>query len=293
MTGGEGVKKASLLSIFLLVSCQLFTDSDVVQCKTDKDCQSRGGAFAGSVCRDQVCAGPTACRDHVSWEAEDPSRPLHTHVLFVDFSQKPVVGAKAVVCAQLDPNCDHPSAPFVTGPDGYALIEIPRAFRGQILVKEPPPGFDETYLPTALITYPPVVVDETVNTPVPSYAAVRLLTRSQLDLLLGLLGKKTEPGKAVILGAVYDCNYQPLREVSINATPDDPNRLFFLGDDSDVLTNTRKTTAGSAIFAYLNVTPGIVEVEATYQNQRWSKLQVVTRPDVITTFEMPPSPPSP
>lgn len=279
--------------LFFLASCQIFTDSDVVQCRTDADCESRGGLFKGSVCKDLTCAGPTACRDHVTWEAEDTSRPLHTHVLFVDFGLKPVVGAKAIVCAQLDPSCDRPSAPFVTDERGYALIEIPRAFRGQIRVQERPPGFDETYLPTSLVTFPPVVVDETLATEVPSYAAVRLLTRAQLDLLLALVGKKTEPGKAVVLGAVYDCNLKPLRDATVSASPADSNRLFFLGDDSDVLTNTRKTTAGSAIFAFLNVTPGLVEVEATYQNTRWSKVQVVTSPDVITTFEMPPSPPSP
>lgn len=276
-------------ALLVLASCQLFTD-DVVQCSTNADCESRGGEFAGSICKDRVCAGPTSCRGSVVWEAEDPSRPLHAHILFVDFSLKPVAGAKAVVCAQLDANCDRPSAPYVTGPDGYALIELPRAFRGQIRVKEPPPDFDETFLQAAVINLPPIVADENESTVVPSYAAVRLLSRAQLDLLLAFIGKKTEPGKAHILGAVYDCNYRPLRDATLKASPPDPNTLFFLGDANDTLAPGQTTTSGSALFAFLNVPPGVTSLEASYQNQRWSSVQVLTNPDVITTLVLPPSP---
>ena len=273
----------------VLAGCQLFTD-DVVQCKTNEDCESRGGEFAGSVCQDNVCTGSTACRGKIVWEAEDTSRKVHTHVRFVNSAEKPVAGVKAVLCAKLDPNCERPSEPTISDADGYALVEVPFAFRGQIRVNEPPPGFDETFMKTGLVTYPPVVKDETKETVVPSYAAVRLFSRTELDLLLALRGLKTEPGKSHVFGEVVDCNARPLRGATIDAVPADPDRVLFLGDDSDTPSPTQKVTAGSAIFTFFNAVSGTVNLQATYGNQLWSRVELVTIPDVIMTLQLPPSP---
>jgi hypothetical protein len=51
---------ATLLSGGALAACTLFVKLDEQQCAVDGDCTSRGGAFAGSVCVNQVCVAPVA-----------------------------------------------------------------------------------------------------------------------------------------------------------------------------------------------------------------------------------------
>ena len=67
VVGRIGKNLASIVSLFLILSvsslfaaCTLIVNSDRVQCRTNADCVSRGGAFANASCIDSVCkADPT------------------------------------------------------------------------------------------------------------------------------------------------------------------------------------------------------------------------------------------
>ena len=90
---------------------------------------------------------------------------LHQRVRFVDIADNGVNGVDALVCASRDENCDSPLAKVTTSGGGYAIVQVPKNFRGTMQVKDPPPGKD--FMKIKAYFFPAIAMDDNLTRPVP------------------------------------------------------------------------------------------------------------------------------
>jgi hypothetical protein len=264
------------------------------QCSVDSDCTSRGGAFAGSVCKSNVCvlpeagveagpgdagvaeaapvdAGPWGCLDQPP-ELLDPNATVSIScVLFdalkpitgvpgeSDFSAEvytPVPGVSLQVCDVLDPKCAKPVTPLLVSDDaGVVSFTLPGSFQGFFQFS------GGGILPS--LVYPGHLLADASSETLPLAA----LGANEGQLLAAALGvpfqTNPEAGVGNVFFQVYDCNDRLAPGVSFTLAIDGgPDTVQWYSNNRLPSTTAMQTDSLGAAGA-LNVPAGALAVTAT------------------------------
>ncbi len=237
-----------------------------------------------------------SCVGNVTWIPEDPVARVKSKIRFVDFARRPVRGVVVEVCAQLDPECTKPLAELPpSDATGHVIVEVPKAFRGTLQIRKPPPSIDDM-MKTIIYMVPLQLEDDRLDLDTPITRSAVLFSRTELNALMltGRVGK-LDPARGHILAAAEDCSQHPLPGVHIQPSRIDADTVTFYGTSSDmpsVVAPPAGETAGSAQFGFLNLSPGPITLEATMpsKNLRVGTLDLLVRPDYVITTLFPPTP---
>ncbi|MBX3228867.1 MAG: hypothetical protein KIT84_41950 [Labilithrix sp.] len=289
----------------LVVACNAIIARDVVQCRTDKDCQTRADPnFEGSACVDDVCMDPLWCASgQVTIPQQDGSRYVRTRVRFFDIAAlEPVEGAEVLVCPDTDVDCSTSEpidGPLTTDAQGYVTADVPYAFRGTFYVDKMPASWDPAvhkgeFIKTILHSRRFNTEDEPADLSIEAYQAARLATRGDLSTLLGDVNLPFVDDKAIVFGAVYDCNDRPLPGAKVegepvdatptatDAGPDRPITPFY--DVNGTPTLGEKATGSSGIFGFFFAPRGQFAVKVRYGQFEWADARVVLVAGKLTTL---------
>lgn len=306
----SALSAAALVS--LVAACQALVSSDVVQCSSDADCTSRGGAFAGTRCQENVCTSSTVvttdggvdasvdaapvdpkwgCLGNVQWPAQSATEKVKFRERFRRLlSPAPVVGLKVKACGPLDPECVSPFAQGETDANGDVVLDLPKHFRGYLHMPAGPDSFKEM-APTILAVYPPPDRDSDLKSDpdVPKNG----VSLAELDFLLAQVKSATDPNLGHIFGLVQDCKLQRTAAVAVKANQSDPKTVQYYYEGNDTPNITRKETDATGIAGFLNVPTGIVTIETSLPAQggrRVGTYSVLVKKGSATILPMVPTP---
>jgi hypothetical protein len=270
-----GRQLACALIVGLLVAaCTLVVGADSVQCSMDSDCASRGGMFAGSLCKNGVCvapyglpdgqmgydaqvegggeagpSGPWSCLGTTIAPVEDATKTISMAAGVTDFTMKPLTGMTVNVCYRVNPLCDSPVVPaMTTDANGMVAWTMPYAARVFLMVTGP------GYLQALSFLDPPPTSAQT--------AAVTLLTAGQVQGFAALVGDNYDQSKGILFVTAEDCRFgPPAAGVHYQLTlPNDASASnllpFYVTNGSPDCAATETTSDGSG--GYVNVPPGLV-----------------------------------
>lgn len=278
-------------------ACGLIVDHNVVQCRTNEDCDAKGGAFKRAICTDFVCRGALTCADGKPIPLETNNIAVNQRVKFVDLNQKPLPGVKVLVCPSPDNTCpDAPLRRYTTDEAGAIYAEVPSGFTGTFEVHETPPGYPPDFIKTIVYTRRFLTTSDSEDGD--QAQATRLVSRFGVDFALQRASAPpTDPAKGLLFGAVFDCNGQPLAgaKVEMRGAPDglEPGvTRFYSGTDSFPTPNAVETSP-AGIFGLTNIelpTTGVRTIalrvvvrDAFDKEMQWASFEVPVQRDRLTT----------
>ncbi len=292
-----------------VVGCSLALSTSDEQCKTDGDCAARGGAFAGSVCRDRVCvaspvdAGGTeeappdvqqvdptwGCLGSVTFPTAVKPQ-VTVKVPFIDLVTKaPMTELTIKVCAKLDVSCTSPLGQPLT-PDSKGVVTVPNVaagFDGYLDVQSsqaPPDGGLPAVVPSLVFFNPPLVDDTT-------YATILMLTPATLAQLATTAGNTLDPSLGAAFYGAVDCQSKFAADVACTIDRTDPQtKGFFLV--GGLPSETASSTDSSGYGGFINVPTGYIRLTATVHStsKRIGETSVLVRPSTISYTFLVPSP---
>jgi hypothetical protein len=236
------------------LSCSVIIDTSSKQCSADADCAKLGGAFAGSVCQQNLCVAPM---DPLVCKTIDAGANTTAKLTFtIGFATKPAdLGVFTVLaCDRLDVDCTSPVAgPAMEDPsDPTAQIEldVPIGFQGFLQVTNP------STVPSMEFLARPIQEDTagwnlTIATE-PTVTGLGLATQTKIDRTLG-----------TFIVIARDCNRAPLAgvqtslEVTQGSDPDagpDTTVGFYLVNTFP--TKSQMVTTSEGASGYVNVPLG-------------------------------------
>lgn len=284
----------------VLAGCQIFVPTDAVQCKTDPDCNARGGDFTSTVCVDQLCvAAGDRCLGKVPDAIEDRSKPLHSRLRFANLGGTGLAGVPVLVCAGLDEACNSPvGAPVVTDADGYAFLTVWKNFRGTFQVKNPPPvpkdpnNPDDQYFKLKIHALGAFETDDKPDRVISPDASVRLLTRSIFELQLGkATAIDPKAGQVIAMAANCDVKARAGVRVTLKDARSGAPILFYFTDDG-LASTTATETATKGLFGIANVPEGPIVLEADIPStgKKLGRVELWVNKDTISNFSLGPTP---
>ena len=138
------------LGLGTLSSCNLLYDFEQPQCEKDRDCAERGGEYATAQCVDgyceAVCEEDSECEPDFAceasqctsrWEcpaqqADSSSAMLHLNTVVTSITGDPLPGIEVLLCANVDPDCEAPTARLQTDQSGGLEFEVTPNFGGYL-----------------------------------------------------------------------------------------------------------------------------------------------------------------
>lgn len=172
------------LGLGTLSSCNLLYDFEQPQCEKDRDCAERGGEYATAQCVDgyceAVCEEDSECEPDFAceasqctsrWEcpaqqADSSSAMLHLNTVVTSITGDPLPGIEVLLCANVDPDCEAPTARLQTDQSGGLEFEVTPNFGGYLQTALP--GFfpQLNFLPGTLeqeMVLPPITLSPEQN----------------------------------------------------------------------------------------------------------------------------------
>ncbi len=322
-TGLAAFAAAAALSA---AACSLLLDTSPVQCKTAADCDSRGGAFVGMACENNVCvaaeagadagkdagvdadagsvdAGPWGCLGDVTAPTTGQN-DVNVIVPLVDLStQKPVTAADvfARICAKIDVNCTSPltsgDAGVILSPDANGLLHLtlPNGFDGYVPIDPIVP--DGGAPSDAGDAGPPnVFVPSLVffNPPIVTdavYTTIIMVRAAELGGIAQAVGTTLDPNLGALFMETVDCDLHPAAGVSIalDSITTTTQGFYFKGG-LPTLNAPSTDVTGYAGFVNVPVTTHTVTGTVAATKQKIGTATVFTRQSTISYTVMAPSP---
>lgn len=251
-------------------ACSLVVDSERVQCKTDRDCVSRG-AGAGSVCTNSICEpDPTwSCLDQATSD-DTPTGTVHLNMTMEDVrSQTAVAGVTLTLCAKVDANCDFPLAQYQSNADGKLDVEIPAGFDGYFQSE----GGD--VYPTMF--FPPNTRKQRASTTLP------IVPTSFFKVMFSNIAGTVSNDRSVIMTTALDCRGKAAAGMILASPQADDSTVSYVlqgGLPSHTASTTDETGAGG----FVNIKAGSAVVTSTIgtNNRLVGTVAVQTRPGHLT-----------
>ena len=191
--------------VLALASCTALVKHERVQCGSDQECQERGGAFVGSVCRDWICEPDPrwSCLGVRAAPAAEEGPPA-TLTIRVRELRGPagVSRVNARVCNKLDLECNQPRSEIVGEDDGTLRLPVFVGFDGFVDLSA------AGKLPGRYYVYPPVHGDREV----PYLPMIGPLELAQFAAVNGLT---IDPGRGHLFVGAYDCQGRPAAGVRL------------------------------------------------------------------------------
>jgi hypothetical protein len=271
---------AGAAGLLQAVGCSVLVEPGREQCSSDGDCQARGGAFSGAVCRASICQPDPvwSCLGSVMWPAQQPHKVTVTMTVRDLVTEMGIPEVSARLCRKLDPSCADPvDSDLRSDQDGTIVAAVDAGFDGYIEVAA------ADYMTGLYFFYPPVQ-DARRLTVLP------LLRPAVLAQLASVSGQKVVPERGHVLLAAYDCQGQTAAGVrlSIDGGDDQTSGFYVVRKlPSTVATGTD----GSGQGGFINLPPGTVNVSGELSADRpIAYLSVFVRPGQITFTSLVPSP---
>ena len=292
----------------LAAACSFLLDTSGDQCKTDQDCENRGGGFAGMRCENRVCvageagvdasgdAGPWGCLGDVTLPPPGTGNVQVTMPLVDLSTQTPVTAAdvNAVVCAKIDVNCGSPLA--ITQPDANGLLHLTIAsgFDGFVFITPVLPdagapdagegGVPDVFVPSIVFFNPPIVMDTT-------YTTIVMVRASELGNIAAVEGTAIDPSLGAVFMETVDCNVQPAAGVGVtlDQTTSTTQGFYFKGG-LPALNAPSTDVTGYAGFVNVPLGTRTVTGEVAASTQRIGTATVFTRASTISYTVLAPSP---
>jgi hypothetical protein len=224
-------------------------DAERTQCSTDADCAERGAAFAGSVCRNEVCeVDPQwACLGDPPATSVGAG-PFRVKISALDLIKRmPISGVRVDLCRKVDVSCAEPVSTELTDASGSTTLMVEAAFSGYAWLQA------EGFVPTLYFFNPPIDRDQDIP-------PLSLSTLASRGALLGQLGADVARGD--ILVTAQDCQGKPAAGVSFSVTPADPEAIAYYlvnGLPTSGVTTTDATGYGG----FMNLSTNATTVTAT------------------------------
>jgi hypothetical protein len=252
---------------------------DEAQCKTDADCEARGGEFAGSVCLDGVCAAKEVdpkwgCIGHVEPLQSGKMDTLKT--IFLDLlTNEPAKGITVKLCNKYDTPCNAPLGMPTPAADGSVTVTIPSDVEAYLDVTGP------DYIPSLAF------LDHTVETENP---IVYLIPSGVAGALAQNAGVVLDDTKAILLLRTADCTGKATAGASVAIFPTDKETRFYTIQNAVTADATKTDTAGNA--GFVNVSPGTVTVTGTIGpgGPVYGSVQTLARAGTVTDQILRPTP---
>jgi len=246
---------ATIFGIFLLpallTDCTLAVDADRVQCRTNDDCTSRGGAFTNANCVDSLCEANPAWACLSTPAAPSPQTPPYRIAVSIRdlVSAAPVPGAQVNLCRKLDVDCATPVSTAVSDSDGGVTFSVSTAaFAGYLAVQA------VGTVPALYFFNPDIDRDQAVSISVAAPAAY-------VGLLLQL-ERQPSPGHGNVVISALDCTGAPAAGVSYSTLDgDDMTSPFYTLKGLPTL--TAKATDAVGYGGLINVPAGTATVTTT------------------------------
>jgi len=261
--------------------CTLALGDDEVQCKTDADCEARGGDFAGSICVDELCTEKPVVEDP-KWgcigkvEAPPTGQMDTLTARFLDLlSNQPAQGITVKLCNKFDTPCSAPLATPTPAPNGDVTVTLPSDVEAYLEVT----GAD--YFQTLAF------LDHVAQDGNP---VVLLVPKSAANFIAKDAGVTIDPTKGIILARTVDCTNAPTAGASVSIFPSDMETRFYTINNSVTPNATQTDVAGNA--GFVNVTPGSVTLTGTVgpSGKEYGKVQTLVRANAITAQVLRPTP---
>jgi hypothetical protein len=307
---------AVVVASLALVACSVLLPLGAEQCSVDSDCTARGGAFAGTVCANNVCihptapleagpgdggdggpdvpdaavdAGPWGCLDQPP-EVLDPNASVATTVILFDAlkpitetnpfaptSYTPVPGLSVQACNILDPQCTKPVTPLVVSNDaGVANVTLPQSFEGFLQVS------GAGALPFTVYPGQLPAGESTATFP------LAVLGTSETQLLAASLGVPMETNPDAGVGSVflqaYDCYDQHAAGVSFSLPIDAGAQTVQWYTSNQLPSPTATQTDSYGTGGVLNVPAGALAATGTVvaSNRSLGTTNVIITPGALT-----------
>jgi hypothetical protein len=281
------------------LSCSALLTTPASQCARDEDCASRG--FSGATCADGVCvpapdAGGDAadaadidpswgCVGKITWPDEDRTRTTRVAgQLLRIFSNAPLPGVEMRLCGSLDVLCTAPLHTTVTDADGRYEQTVPYGFRG-FTETRPPAGAE--VMPMLIPTLPPPTEDRLLED---GGASIHDPSAADLDSLLGVVGKKTEPEAGHVIAVVSDCRDHLASQVVLEAEPLLPTSLAYYLDETGLPNPQQTQTSSRGSLGVINLPPGPVILKWRRDGRLLGTVSVQIRKGTLTAVALEPTP---
>lgn len=240
----------------LALSCSLSVDAGREQCRTDGDCQRRGGVFSASVCVDSVCSVPErwACLPEGIASTSMGRGPFTVHVPLVSvLTQKPVADVTAQVCAKIDSACIAPLGEAVKSDElGILTLNIEADFDGFLKLEHPDFG-------TSLYFFNPSVTRDV------DFPAVRLASTEMVAMLMQQIGTTYDPSRGAVVLTASDCLGDSASGVGYSENKSDDRIKAFYSADGLPTTLSHATDA-SGYGGFIDVPPGNLSIQGTQED---------------------------
>lgn len=234
-----------------LSACTVVVDSDRVQCKTDRDCTSRGPAYAGSVCTQSVCQpDPTwSCLDGAN-DDEVAVGTVHVAMTMKDLlNANPVAGVRLTLCAKLDGNCDFPLNQFQSNDAGQLDVELPVGFDGYFQTE------GGGVYPTMF--FPPNTRKQRAPSELPMVPATFFPT-----MVTQISGQAVAADRSVVMTTALDCRGRPVAGMTLTSQQVDDRTTSYVLQDA-LPSRYASTTDASGAGGFVNIKAGAVVVTST------------------------------
>jgi hypothetical protein len=232
-------------------ACSVVIDSDRVQCKADRDCTSRGPAYAGSVCTNSVCQpDPTwACLDG-SNDDEVPTGTVHVAMTMKDLlNANPVTGVRLTLCAKLDGNCDFPLNQFQSNDQGQLDVELPVGFDGYFQTE------GGGMYPTMF--FPPNTRKQRAPSELPMVPLTFFPT-----MVTQISGQAVAADRTVVMTTALDCRGKTAAGMTLTSQQVDERTTSYVIQDA-LPSRIATTTDSSGAGGFVNIKAGTVVVTST------------------------------
>jgi hypothetical protein len=271
---------AGVAALLDATGCSVLVDPGREQCATDGDCQARGAAFAGSVCRSSICQPDPvwSCLGSVMWPAQQPHKVTVTMTVRDLVTEVGTPDVSARLCRKLDPSCADPVAGDLrSDQDGTIVAEVDAGFDGYLEVSA------ADYMTGLYFFYPPVQDARRIT-------VLPLIRPAVLAQLALVSGQQVVPERGHVLLAAYDCQGQTAAGVRLsNDRPDALTSGFYVVRKLPSTAATSTDSSGQG--GFINLLPGTVNVSGELSSDRQvAYLSVLVRPGQITFTSLVPSP---
>jgi hypothetical protein len=254
---------ASTISLFLILfssslfaDCTLIVNSDRVQCHTNEDCASRGGAFASASCIDSVCKPDPTWECLAASQMPSPQAPpFRIAVTLRDLvTQTPVANAQVKLCRKIDVDCATPSSAGSSDGHGEVSFTVDMVdFTGYLAVQA------SGIVPKLYFFNPPVDRDQAVT--------VSLASPAAYTGLLLQLGRQPAPGHGSIVISAADCTGAPATGVTYATSNGDTlTSAFYTVKGLPTLSGTATDSDGYG--GLINVPAGAATVDTSLVSPR-------------------------
>jgi hypothetical protein len=280
------VELFALIAVLTGTACTLLVDRDRQQCLSDDDCRKRGGAFAGTVCVDQICElEPTlSCVGAVNGRAPSESRKLTVVIRVRDMiTEQPMAEVTGRLCRKLDLSCSEPvGSDFAGDQNGNMVVPVDVGFDGYVELRA------RDMLPGLYFFHTPVDTDR-------ADAFVPLLSPAVLARFAQLNGRPLSPDRGHVMVTAQDCQNRPAEGLRLSTLDggDDQTTPFYVVEKSLVAAANvaAPATDRSGRGGFINVRPGAVTLAADLaapDDRRAGTASVLVRSGVITYTSLSP-----